>query len=69
MMLRQNYINTFINLQGTLNWYSIDHWSNLLDIDIIKLHQMERAKIQYLPGAENFPYEIKTHDIRVTFSY
>ena len=55
----------FINLQGTLNWYSIDHWSNLLDIDIIKLHQMERAKIQYLPGAENFLNEIKTHDIRV----
>jgi len=55
----------FISLQGTLEWYSVDHWSNLLDIDILKLHQTERARIQYLPGAENFLNEIKTHDIRV----
>ena len=55
----------FISLQGTLEWYSVDHWSNLLDIDILKLNQTERARIQYLPGAENFLNEIKTHDIRV----
>jgi len=55
----------FISLQGTLEWYSVDHWSNLLDIDILKLHQTERVRIQYLPGAENFLNEIKTHDIRV----
>ena len=55
----------FISLQGTLKWYSVDHWSDLLDIDIIKLHQMERAKIQYLPGAEKFLNDIKKYDIRV----
>ena len=55
----------FISLQGTLKWYSSDYWSQLLDLDIIKLHQMERDKIQYLTGAEEFLDLIKTYDILV----
>jgi len=55
----------FARLQGSLKWYCLDHWSKLLDIDIFSLHEKEKSRIRYLPGAQKFLEVIKQSDIRV----
>lgn len=44
----------FRALQGTLDWYCIEHWSRALAIDIEKLHREEAHRIAWLPGARGF---------------
>jgi putative hydrolase of the HAD superfamily len=44
----------FRALQGSLEWYCIDHWSRALDIDIAQLHRDEAHRIGWLPGARGF---------------
>lgn len=50
---RQIYAH-YQRLQGQLDWYCLDHWSELLDLDVVGLHRSERARIGWLPGAEQF---------------
>ena len=52
-------------MQGTLQWYSLDNWSDLLDIDILKIHEEQKDNIQYLKDAEYFLNKINTYDIRL----
>ena len=51
--LRQIYAH-YQRLRGQLDWYCLDHWSELLDLDVVGLHRAERARIGWLPGAEAF---------------
>jgi HAD superfamily hydrolase (TIGR01509 family) len=44
----------FRALQGSLEWYCIDHWSRELQIDIAQLHRDEAQRIGWLPGARGF---------------
>jgi putative hydrolase of the HAD superfamily len=44
----------FRRVEGTLEWYSIDHWSRELDIDIAAVHREEAARVAWLPGARSF---------------
>lgn len=44
----------FRAVQGTLEWYSIDYWSQTLGIDIEQLHRDEAHRIGWLPGARGF---------------
>jgi putative hydrolase of the HAD superfamily len=39
---------------GTLSWYSIDYWSEQLEIDIAGLHRQEKHRAGWLPGARGF---------------
>ncbi len=55
----------FVSLQGSLKWYCLDHWSELLGIDILLLHEKERSRIGYLTGAQEFLEVVKQSDIRV----
>jgi putative hydrolase of the HAD superfamily len=55
----------FKSMQGSLDWYCLDHWSNELGLDIAKLHRDENHRIGYLPGAENFLKTVRELDIRV----
>tara|TARA_B110000003_G_scaffold42925_1_gene40348 strand:- start:1416 stop:2084 length:669 start_codon:yes stop_codon:yes gene_type:complete len=55
----------FVSMQGTLQWYSLDNWSDLLDIDILKIHEEQKDNIQYLKDAEYFLNKINTYDIRL----
>ncbi|HJL92309.1 MAG TPA: HAD-IA family hydrolase [Woeseiaceae bacterium] len=55
----------FVSLQGSLKWYCLDHWSELLGIDILLLHEKERGRIKYLSGAQKFLEVIKQSDIRM----
>ncbi|MEZ5498419.1 MAG: HAD-IA family hydrolase [Steroidobacteraceae bacterium] len=39
---------------GTLNWYSLEFWSDELGIDLVALHRAESHRIAWLPGARRF---------------
>ena len=41
-------------LRGTLEWYCLDHWSELLDLDIISIKAIETEKIRLRSDALTF---------------
>ena len=41
------------NLEGKLNWYCLEHWSDALELDVAALHRDENQRIGFLPGARN----------------
>ncbi len=45
--------------EGTLQWYCLDHWSELVDMDLAALKQEIRHKIQKRPYAEEFLMRLK----------
>jgi putative hydrolase of the HAD superfamily len=51
--------------QGELKWYCLDHWSEFLGLDIIKLHRDHHHRIDYLPGAKEFLEAVAEQHIRV----
>jgi putative hydrolase of the HAD superfamily len=44
----------FRAIEGTLDWYCIEHWSRELGVDVAQIHREEVARIAWLPGAEAF---------------
>lgn len=44
----------FTRVQGTLDWYCIDHWTRELGIDIARVHREEAQRVAWLPGARGF---------------
>ena len=42
------------SIQGTLNWYSTDYWSNVLDIDIVQLKHEVSHKVAIRPYCVEF---------------
>lgn len=52
-------------MQGKLVWYSLDYWSEVLDLNIASLHQDEHQRIGYLPGAKCFLEIVAAHNVNV----
>ncbi len=44
----------YLEIQGTLNWYCLDFWSDELAMDLEQLKVEVEQHIQYLPGAADF---------------
>lgn len=44
----------FRAVQGTMDWYCIDYWSDALDMDIAAIKRASLGAVGYLPGAEEF---------------
>jgi 5'-nucleotidase len=40
--------------EGTLPWYCVEHWSRVLDFDVVALKQRFPERIAWLPGAREF---------------
>ena len=53
-----------LKMENSLKWYCIDHWSELLYIDILRVHELEKDEIRYLPGAESFLKKVSKSEIR-----
>ncbi len=53
-----------LKMENSLKWYCIDNWSELLDIDILRVHELEKDEIRYLPGAESFLKKVSKSEIR-----
>ncbi len=49
-MLRARYRD----IEGSLAWYCIDHWSEVLELDIRDLKRAHRHRIRFLPKAPDF---------------
>ncbi len=55
----------FRSLEGKLQWYCLDHWSEVLDLNVQELHRRENDRIVYLPGARDFLDLVLQHEIRL----
>lgn len=51
--------------QGKLEWYSLHHWAEHLQLDVLQLHHDVSHRIGYLPGALNFLRRLREMDIQV----
>lgn len=56
----------FRKVEGTLAWYSIDHWTAELGIDIAALHRQEMRRAGWLPGARRFLETLRERGKRLT---
>jgi putative hydrolase of the HAD superfamily len=45
--------------RGTIRWYCIEYWSDVLGLDIAGIKHTVRSHIGYLPGAEDFLLNLK----------
>jgi putative hydrolase of the HAD superfamily len=55
----------FKAMQGRLEWYCLDHWSEYLGLDIAAIHREHNDRIGYLPGAEAFLRAVRERDLRI----
>ncbi|MDH5345019.1 MAG: HAD-IA family hydrolase [Gammaproteobacteria bacterium] len=62
---REHLYAIFKRMEGKLNWYCLDHWSNELDLDIVALHREQNGRIGFLPGAKQFLERAADSDVRV----
>jgi HAD superfamily hydrolase (TIGR01509 family) len=62
---RERLASKFRSMEGKLNWYCVDHWSEELDLDIAALHRDENKRIGFLPGARRFLETVVGHDLRL----
>ena len=52
-------------IQGDIEWYCLDHWSERLGLDVLELHRDVNDRIVYLPGARDFLKAMHENDVRV----
>ncbi len=62
---RNHLYAVFKRLEGKLDWYCLDHWSDRLDLDVIALHRQQNGRISFLPGAKEFLESVAAHHVRV----
>jgi putative hydrolase of the HAD superfamily len=62
---REELMAKFRSLEGKLQWYCLDHWSEVLDLDVKALHRSENNRINYLPGAREFLEVVLKHEVRL----
>ena len=55
----------YMAIQGDLEWYCLDHWSERLGFDVLELHREVHHRIDYLPGAQAFLEAVRETHIRV----
>ena len=49
---RKKLVRKFRSQLGTLEFYCIEHWSEVLGLDLLPLKKAVNDKIQFLPGAQ-----------------
>ena len=62
---RDVLMKKFRSMEGKLEWYCLDHWSEVLDLDVKELHRKENDRISYLPGAREFLEAVLKHEVRL----
>lgn len=55
----------FEQVAHTLQWYSIDYWTQQLDLDIPALKREHLQRVDFLPGAEDFLRKLRLSGKRV----
>ena len=62
---REHLFGQYRAVQGDLEWYCLDHWSERLGIDVVQLHHDVTHRIGYLPGALEFLRRVHQQAVRV----
>jgi len=62
---RRDLYATMRDLQGKLDWYCLDHWSERLSLDIAAIHRRLNDRIGFLPGAEDFLRRLRARGTRM----
>ena len=62
---RDRLFARYLAIQGDLEWYCLDHWSERLGFDVLALHREVHERIDYLPGARTFLETVHASDIQV----
>lgn len=62
---REDLMRVYRELEGTLAWYCIDHWTERLEIDLRALKREHRHRIRYLPGALEFLAGVRSRNKRL----
>jgi putative hydrolase of the HAD superfamily len=52
--LRDEITPRLRDAEGTLNWYCLDHWSRMLELDLSAIKSAHDERIAWLPGAREF---------------
>ncbi len=55
----------FSSMQGDIEWYCLDRWSDRLGFDVLELHRQAHHRIGYLPQAKAFLEAVHKTAIRV----
>ena len=56
----------FRSVEGSLDWYSTDHWSERYGFDIVALSKTFKHQIRWLDHAEQFLINLRNSGIRTT---
>jgi putative hydrolase of the HAD superfamily len=62
---RQYLFSKYQRVQGQLDWYCLDHWSETLGLDILAIHRNVNDRIGYLPGARQFLEAVSERRVRL----
>lgn len=62
---RRRLFAKYASIQGDLEWYCLDHWSERLGFDVLELHREVHKRIEYLPRARDFLELVHGSEIRV----
>ncbi|MDH3373535.1 MAG: HAD-IA family hydrolase [Gammaproteobacteria bacterium] len=62
---RERLFARYASIQGDLEWYCLDHWSERLGFDVLELHQEVHHRIEYLPGARAFLERVRELKVKV----
>jgi len=52
--VQQQMVAMYQEVEGSLNWYCIEHWQNKLGLDIVLLKEQLKDKIKWLKDAKPF---------------
>jgi HAD superfamily hydrolase (TIGR01509 family) len=61
----ERLVPKFKQVAHTLQWYSIDYWTQELDLDIPALKREHLARVEFLPGAEAFLQKLRLRGKRL----
>lgn len=64
-LARAEIYEKYQSVLGTLDWYCLDHWSDMLGIDVLGLHREMHHRICFLPGAREFLVAASRRDMRL----
>lgn len=64
-MARERLFAKYASIQGDLEWYCLDHWSERLGFDVLELHHAVHDRIVYLPGAQAFLEAVRKSNIKI----
>ena len=62
---REEMLARYQAIEGSLDWYCIDHWSEVLTLDIRALKRAHQHRVRYLPMAADFLVRLRERGKRV----